>query len=62
MGFNSVSFLVIIIKLKSNLLFGVQEIFSSSILIFFSSIILILFIMIVLECNPLIRYLGSVVE
>ena len=35
MEFNLLSFLVLIIKLKSNLLFGVQEIFSSSILIFF---------------------------
>ena len=30
MGFNSLTFLALIIKLKSNLLFGVQEIFFSS--------------------------------
>ena len=32
MGFISISFLAVIIKLKSNLLVGVQVIFSSSIL------------------------------
>ena len=32
MGFNSLTFLALIIKLKSNLLFGVEENFFSSIL------------------------------
>ena len=59
MEFNLLSFLVLIIELKSNLLFDVQEIFSSSILIFF---FWNFFIMIVLKCDPLLRYLGSVVE